>query len=155
MLGNQGEPAWVDLGEAKRIDKLANELRAVLRKDENKPLSDIERDVKPKARLLDQTVMQPVRKLLGDKRKLLVSPDGALNLIPFAALIDEQGKYLIESYSLTYLTTGRDLLRLQTRMENKQGAAVFANPDFGGNQRAGSERILKLEEVREKDYERQ
>jgi hypothetical protein len=53
------------------------------------PLSDIERDLKPKARTLDQRIMQPVRKLLGDKRKLLVSPDGALKLTPFAALIDE------------------------------------------------------------------
>ena len=122
VLSHQGEPAWVDLGVAEEIDKGVNELLAVLRKDEDKPLSDIEREVKPKARLLDQKIMQPVRKLLGDKRQLLLSPDGALNLIPFAALVDEQGKYLIESYSLTYLTTGRDLLRLQTRMESQQGA---------------------------------
>ena len=142
VLSHQGEPAWVDLGEAAEIDKGVNELRAVLRKDEDKPLSDIEREVKPKARLLDQKIMQPVRKLLGDKRQLLLSPDGALNLIPFAALVDEQGKYLIESYSLTYLTTGRDLLRLQTRMESKQGATVFANPDFGGDQTAGSRRAI-------------
>ena len=155
VLGNQGEPGGVALGEATEIDKLANELRAVLRKDQGKPLSDIEREVKPKARLLDQKIMQPVRKLLGDKRKLLISPDGALNLIPFSALVDEQGRYLIESYSLTYLTTGRDLLRLQTRMENKQGAAVFANPDFGAYQRASSERILKLEESGKKTDERQ
>jgi CHAT domain-containing protein len=146
VLGNQGEPAGVALGEATEIDKLVNELRAVLRKDQGKPLSDIEREVKPKARVLDERIMQPVRKLLVGKRKLLISPDGALNLIPFAALVDEQGRYLTESYSLTYLTTGRDLLRLQTRMENKQGAAVFANPDFGAYQRNGSGRILKLEE---------
>jgi CHAT domain-containing protein/Flp pilus assembly protein TadD len=144
VLSNQSEPVWVDLGEASEIDKDVNELRAVLRKDEDKPLSDIEREVKPKARLLDQKIMQPVRKLLGDKRQLLLSPDGALNLIPFATLVDEQGKYLIESYSLTYLTTGRDLLRLQTRMESQQGATVFANPDFGGNQTAGSGRAMRV-----------
>ncbi|HLF84140.1 MAG TPA: CHAT domain-containing protein, partial [Blastocatellia bacterium] len=146
-LTNQGESAWVDLGKAAEIDKAVNELRAVLRKDEDTPLSDIEREVKPKARLLDQKIMQPVRKLLGDKRKLLLSPDGALNLIPFAVLVDEQGKYLIESYSLTYLTTGRDLLRLQTRMENKQGATVFANPNFGENQAAASGRAMKVKKA--------
>lgn len=144
VLSNQGEPSSVDLGEAAAVDRLVNELRAVLRKDEDKPLSEIEQEIKPKARLLDQKIMQPVRKLLGDKRKLLVSPDGALNLIPFAALVDEQGKYLIESYSLTYLTTGRDLLRLQTRMENKQGATLFANPDFGGDITDCKERALKI-----------
>ena len=144
VLGNQGESAWVDLGEAAEIDKAVNELRAVLRKDGDKPLSDIEREVKPKARLLDQKIMQPVRKLLGGKSTLLLSPDGALNLIPFAALVDEQGKYLVESHSLTYLTTGRDLLRLQTKIENKQGAAVFANPDFGGDITDCNERALKI-----------
>jgi CHAT domain-containing protein/Tfp pilus assembly protein PilF len=131
VLGNHGEPAWIDLGFAAEIDKAVNELRAVLHwDDKKKSLSDIEREVKPKARALDRLIMQPVRKLLGNKRTLLISPDGALNLVPFAALVDEQGKYLIESYSLTYLTTGRDLLRLQIRMENQQGVAVFADPNF-------------------------
>ena len=122
----------MNLGEAAEIDKLVNELRAILRWDDiKKPLSDIEREVQPKARLFDQKIMQPVRKLLGDKRKLLVSPDGALNLIPFAALVDEQGKYLIESYSLTYLTTGRDLLRLKEYLPSKQGMMIVANPNYG------------------------
>ncbi|HST24273.1 MAG TPA: CHAT domain-containing protein [Blastocatellia bacterium] len=142
-LGNRGQPASVDLGAASEIDKLVNELRAVLREGEGKPMSVIERDVKPKARALDQKIMQPVRKLIGDKRKLLLSPDGTLNLIPFAALVDEKGKYLIESYSLTYLTTGRDLLRLQARMENKQGAVVFANPDFGVQQKESEKKTTK------------
>jgi CHAT domain-containing protein len=87
--------------------------------------------------------MQPVRKLIGNKRSLLLSPDGTLNLVPFAALVDEKGKYLIESFSLTYLTTGRDLLRLQARMENKQGAAVFANPDFGSRQKESEKKTTK------------
>jgi CHAT domain-containing protein/tetratricopeptide (TPR) repeat protein len=143
VLGNQGQPAWAELGAADVIDKAVNALRAVLRKDRAKPLSDIEREVKAKARALDQKIMQPVRKLLGNKRKLLLSPDGALNLIPFAALVDERGKYLVETYSLVNLTTGRDLLRLQMRMENKQGTTVFANPDFGQDKTAASGRTMK------------
>ena len=144
VLANRGQPAAVDLGAEAEIDKAVSELRTLLRKDGNKPLSDIEREVRPKARALDLKVMQPVRKLIGNKRKLLISPDGTLNLLPFAALIDEQNKYLIETYSLTYLTSGRDLLRLQTRIENNQGAVVFANPDFGAYQKAGSGRGLEV-----------
>jgi len=34
--------------------------------------------------------MQPVRALAGDATRLLVSPDGALNLIPFEALVDDK-----------------------------------------------------------------
>ena len=57
--------------------------------------------------------MQPVRALAGDAGHLLISPEGDLNLIPFEALKDQQDRYLIEKYSISYLTTGRDLLRLQ------------------------------------------
>ena len=74
--------------------------------------------------------MRPVRKLVGDIRTLLLSPDGALNLIPFGALVDEQKRYLIESYSFTYLTSGRDLLRLQAHTPSQQGPVVVADPLF-------------------------
>jgi hypothetical protein len=33
--------------------------------------------------------MQPVRANLGKTRHVFIAPDGALNLIPFAALVDE------------------------------------------------------------------
>src|SRR5207249_11441211 len=82
--------------------------------------TDIEKEVKPAARALDELVMRPVRKLIGDKQRLLISPDGALNLIPFDALVDEKGKYLVENYEISYLTSGRDLLRLQNGIVSNQ-----------------------------------
>ncbi len=75
--------------------------------------------------------MQPVRALLGDATQLLISPDGELNLIPFAALVDEQRRYLIQRYSFTYLTSGRDLLRMKVSREAKSKPLVVANPSFG------------------------
>ena len=144
VLGNQGEPLGIDLGEAEAINKAVESLRAVLRRNGGNPLSDIERDVKLRARALDEMVMRPVRKLLGQIRRVFLSPDGALNLIPFAALVDEQGRYLVERYSFTYLTTGRDLLRMQTHIESKQATVIVADPDFGKQASAGSDRILKI-----------
>jgi CHAT domain-containing protein len=83
---------------------------------------------------MDKLLMQPVRALLsdmpGNASNLLISPDSSLNLIPFAALVDEHNKYLIERYSITYLTSGRDLLRLQTSEASKSAPLVVANPDF-------------------------
>ncbi|MCI0490795.1 MAG: tetratricopeptide repeat protein, partial [Blastocatellia bacterium] len=146
VLGNRGEPSGIDLGEAGAINKAVEELRAMLRREEDKPLSDIEREVKPRARALDEMVMQPVRRLLGQTRRVFLSPDGALNLIPFAALVDEQGRYLVEQYSFTYLTSGRDLLRLQAGSENKQTAVIVADPDFGEQAKAASGRDLKIKE---------
>jgi CHAT domain-containing protein len=52
-------------------------------------------------------------------------------MIPFGALVDEQGRYLIEGYSITYLTSGRDLLRLQVERQSKSPPVVVADPLFG------------------------
>ena len=40
--------------------------------------------------------MQPLRASFAGATRLLVSPDGALNLVPFEALVDEHGRYLIQ-----------------------------------------------------------
>jgi CHAT domain-containing protein len=69
--------------------------------------------------------------LFGDAGQLLVSPDGALNLIPFEALVDERGRYLLERYSIHYLTAGRDLLRMEVPRDRMGVPLVVADPFFG------------------------
>ncbi len=39
-----------------------------------------------------------------------------MNLVPFAALLDENNRPLVERYAFTYLTSGRDLLRLSAHL---------------------------------------
>jgi CHAT domain-containing protein/Tfp pilus assembly protein PilF len=121
VLGRTGDPVFVDLGDAERIDRAVTRLRASLRN----PAST---DTKPASRALDELIMQPIRKHLGAARTILVSPDGALNLVPFDAFVDEQGRYLIENYTVIYLTSGRDLLRLQTTGQSRDLPKIFANP---------------------------
>lgn len=123
----EGEPQFVDLGEAAAIEANIEKLRAALR-DSNRAARGDVATVKEAARVVDEQVMRPVRALLGATRRIFLSPDGALNLIPFAALVDERGKYLVEDYTLTYLTSGRDLLRLGVTGESKQSPLVMANP---------------------------
>ncbi len=124
VLRSSGEGQSVELGPAREIDDAVAALRQALR-DSHRT------DVRQLARALDRRIMEPVRRLLGDTRQLLVSPDGALNLIPFEALVDERGAYLLERYSITYLTTGRDLLRMQVPLESRRRPVVFADPLFG------------------------
>ena len=116
-------PQFADLGEVAQVDADLKLWRAAL-------LDRSRSDVNQLGRQVDERVMRPVRKLLGDTKRLFISPDGAVNLIPFAALVDENNKYLLESYSLDYLTSGRDLLRLQVYSENRPNAVVFANPTY-------------------------
>ncbi len=124
VLARQGEARWMDLGEAESIDRAVGAWRQALRDPDRT-------DVKRLARAVDAKVMQPVRTLLGPSRQLLISPDGALNLIPFAALFDEGSSYLVERYTITYLTSGRDLLRLQVPRKSKRLPVVVADPAFG------------------------
>ena len=123
VLRREGEPAWVDLGEAAVIERGIAEFRQAL----SAPHSA---EVKRAARSLDELVMHPVRRLLVGARHLLLSPDGALNLIPFGALVDEGNRYLVEDYTITYVTSGRDLLRLDAETAPRQQPLIIANPSF-------------------------
>ncbi|HEY7405170.1 MAG TPA: CHAT domain-containing tetratricopeptide repeat protein [Candidatus Angelobacter sp.] len=114
-----------DLGDAKTIDTTIATLRRALRNPES-------RNMKEAARAVDEKIMRPVRALTGSSRHLLIAPDGQLDLIPFEALVDEHGRYLVEQYLFTYLSTGRDLLRMLTPRPSKGGVMVVADPDFGG-----------------------
>ncbi|MDX6272442.1 MAG: hypothetical protein QOD28_3665 [Acidobacteriota bacterium] len=127
----EGEPQFVDLGEAAAIESNVEKLRVALRDGRRAAAGDVAL-VKSAARVVDEQVMRPVRALLGATRRVFLSPDGVLNLIPFAALVDERGKYLVEDYTLTYLTSGRDLLRLQATGESRQPPLVLANPLYDG-----------------------
>jgi CHAT domain-containing protein len=124
VIRNQGAVRWSDLGEADAIEKSINNLRRALRDPQRK-------DVRQLARALDALVMEPVRSLAGNVAHLLVSPDGELNLVPFDALVDQKGRFLTENYSITYLTAGRDLLRMQIRRDSKSVPVVIADPLFG------------------------
>ncbi|MGB5963137.1 MAG: tetratricopeptide repeat protein [Coleofasciculaceae cyanobacterium] len=122
ILNHTGEPQWVDLGEAEPINQAVTAFREALQSDAN--------DVKPVARALDAKLMQPIRKLLGNTRNVLLSPDSQLNLIPFAALVDENNRYLVENYAINYLSSGRDLLRLQNPAQSRSPSVIIANPDY-------------------------
>ena len=125
-----GTLLWADLGEAETIDHAVTAFRQVL----GNRTKNISTEVKRAAQNLDKLVFQPVRTLIGPARHLLISPDGALNLIPFAALVDAKGTFLVERYTLTYLTSGRDLLRMQVKVPYQQPAMVIANPDYAVGQ---------------------
>jgi len=124
VVRNQGEVRWKDLGRVKEIDRAIDNFRKMLRDPQRQ-------EVQRASRLLSDRVLQPVLTLVGNATHLLISPDGALNLIPFEALVDGQGHYVIERYSISYLTTGRDLLRMRIARASHSGPLIVADPLFG------------------------
>lgn len=119
--GPSSTPQVIDLGDSEAVDRDIASWRKALGDPSSK-------NVRILGRSLDEKIMRPVRRLLGSVRQLFVSPDSALNLIPFAALVDENGKYLVENYSINYLSSGRDLLRLRDKSSNKNAPLVIADP---------------------------
>ncbi len=124
VVHRTGPPSAINLGEAAPIDKAVEALRAAL----GDPARS---DVRRLSRALEDAVMRPLRGLVRDSTHLLISPDGALNLIPFEALLDERGRYLVQRFRCTYLTSGRDLLRMQVERDSQRGPLIVANPAFG------------------------
>jgi len=124
VLPKEGEIRWAELGEISKIDAAVQSLRQAIGDGNSRT------DPRPAARKLDELVMRPIRPLLGQARTVFISPDGELNLAPFAALRDERGRYLIEDYLFIYLTSGRDLLRLQVKHESQPEKLIFAISDF-------------------------
>lgn len=128
VLRRDGIVASFDLGDAAQIDRQVQQLRAAL----STPTDGAVRQV---ARSLHERVLQPLEATLNDVEHLVISPDGALNLIPFAALVDARGEYLVERRTISYVTSGRDLPRLVSEREGVRAASapvVIANPQFQG-----------------------
>ena len=124
VITKQRSPIGVDLGAVNEIDPLVVHLRDALR-------NPADGTVRTRARALDDKIMQPLRASLDDVTRLLISPDGGLNLVPFETLVDKRGRFVIERFSTTYLTSGRDLLRMQIPRAAAGKPVIVADPLFG------------------------
>jgi CHAT domain-containing protein/tetratricopeptide (TPR) repeat protein len=139
-------PSMVDLGDAEEIDRHVREVRESLQhgyasrgigglttaqgaeSQERKSAPTPEMDFRSKSQELYRLVFAPLRKALGAAQTIYLAPDGELNRVPFEALVDEHGKYLIETYRIAYLTSGKELLEPATKRAH--GTVIFAAPDY-------------------------
>ncbi|MFQ3582204.1 MAG: tetratricopeptide repeat protein [Chloracidobacterium sp.] len=123
LSSDRPAPRAVDLGELNDIEARIEDFRQALR--ERQP------NIRAVARALDEKLFAPIRPQLGKARRLFIAPDGSANLIPFEALIDERGRYLLEEYDISLLTSGRDLLRFgQPRTPTHRRGLALANPRY-------------------------
>lgn len=124
VLRHSGGARWKDLGPAAVIDRAVDRMRTAL-------ADPARSDVSRRARELHQLVLAPLEPMLSGTTHLLISPDGPLHLVPFEALRTAGGRYVLEDHLVTYLTTGRDLLRVSAARPAPGAAAIFADPAFG------------------------
>ncbi|HIP26682.1 MAG TPA: tetratricopeptide repeat protein [Flavobacteriaceae bacterium] len=89
------------------------------------------------SKLYDILIQKYLKELIKNKKHLIISPDGALNHLPFEALYDKQ-QYLVENYQINYISSGKEFVR-QTKIRNKKPKRemiLFANADFDAKVKA-------------------
>jgi CHAT domain-containing protein len=112
----------INLGEVVDIDRKILNFRNAVTKGQ---------EVDYYGTMLMHTVFEPLMDEIGDNGELLLSPDGLLGLIPFQALPDGEGKYLIDHYEISYLNAGRDILRFSEDYSSfATDPLILGSPDF-------------------------
>ena len=89
---------------------------------------------------LRTAIFDPLKPFLNEFKTIFVAPDGDLTRLPFETLptTEDGHHFLIDDYSIRYLSTGRDLLRFGTIVAaSSNKPLVAADPDFdlGSNSR--------------------
>ncbi|MCY1077668.1 CHAT domain-containing tetratricopeptide repeat protein [Archangium lansingense] len=146
LLFADGRTHALDLGPAAPIDQASLRLHAAL--------ADRDVSYQSKARAFYVRAFQPLIPLLGKARRLFISPDSQLALVPFAALHDGR-QFLVDRFDITYVTSGKDLLTRSANISPAQSVVVMADPDFdsalgtshlvAGGARLPTERSASLE----------
>ncbi len=137
----QGDAHLVDLGDAAAIDaavlavRKALEQSAQLIRAAGEPQA--EKALRGPLERLSGLVLQPLLPYAGGSARLVVSPDGALWLIPWEILLLPDGKYAVERHTFSYAVSGRDLLSASPYKGRPGAPVIVADPDFDYNRNTG------------------
>ena len=150
VLTSDNRVMLVDLGEAAEIDTAINETLAAISNTDIRSQASVRG--RCEARGVDGQLFLPLVASVGTSKRLIVSPDGELNRVPFAALRTPDGRYLIEELTLSYVASGRDLLREERGEPAPVDLLLVANPAFD-NREVLQTMALSHDALRAADYE--
>ncbi len=116
---------WVTLGSAAEIEaRVRLDQKYMRRRVREAVLSEVLRG-------LYQSLCQPVLAALPNGiHCLIISPDGDLNFVSFATLLDADDHFLADDFELSYVSSGRDLLQRPGLVPRTKRLVVFADPDY-------------------------
>ncbi len=141
ILRSTGRVTLVELGTAKRLDREIARLRTGIRRSlglaHGRSTAFAQQYVKRLARRVHARIMDPLLKHLSGVRRLYITPEGKLGLVPLGILPDKTGRQLGARFELVLLDAARDLLRLHKKRAtsgSKAGSAVaLVAPAYGGS----------------------
>ena len=127
------EPAkYFALKEADAIDDAVRAYRSAVSSGDERKLEDA-------LGVLQEKLWLPLREQIpSGTERLYIGPDGVLNFMSFATLLDRDGKFAAETFQIAYVGSGRDLMRPSRSPPNKN-ITVFADPAFQLNQASAKE----------------
>ena len=144
IISEKKDPGVFNLGGASYIDSLVSDYRKHMLFMSDKRIKANDHDQWKYDRInkvLYEKVWHPIESFIGKNDLVLISPDGALNMISFAGLKDDTGKYAVEKYAIHYLSSGRDVLRFNIDTEVGKGLFALGDPDYDASV---SERLALL-----------
>ena len=131
IVTGSGEPRWVCLGSAEKIEKNILLYQQSVRSD----LQAADASRLGRALLgLYQQVWAPIESVLpAGTKTIILSPDDRLNFLSFATLLTPGDQFLAQKYSIRYVTSGRDLLRVVPAAQSAE-MVIFAAPAYASRQ---------------------
>ncbi len=133
--GAPQRPHMVDLGPAAEIDHDISRLRDAIVAG-GLSAREVRRRGSTNAKLhevgerLRRRLFDPLPHL-DDRAWLLLAPDGELSRLPYEVLPTEGGQYVVDRYRISYVASGRDVLRFhEASPEAMAPPLVLADPDF-------------------------
>jgi CHAT domain-containing protein/tetratricopeptide (TPR) repeat protein len=133
VMDGEGLAEVVDLGEARGIDGLIDSYRAhlsYLASSGEIPTPPDQVEYRGLSQAIYARLWQPLEDLIIPGDLLLIAPDGGLNMVSFSGLTTKDGTYLVESHSVHYLSSGRDLLRPEGAGAVSSGLLALGDPDY-------------------------
>ena len=128
------DPTIVPLGRADRIETLVTTWRQMMLEDVTRPRGTPPPDpsFRSVAVSLRRAIWDPVARHLSDVRRVFVIPDGAVNLVPLAALPSAGTRYLVEDGPVIhYLSAERDLVtNAGQKPPSRAGLLAVGGPAF-------------------------
>ena len=153
ILTADNQVALVDLGAAQKIDtKVKITLAAINQPDYSRDPETYSHQADVELTELYALIFQPLETVLSSRVQLIVSPDGELNNVPFAALRTQDGQYLVEKTTLSYVASGRDLLRGKSGVDPTVALLLVANPAFDDGKVLQMAAASSEEAMRAADY---
>jgi CHAT domain-containing protein/tetratricopeptide (TPR) repeat protein len=150
LLANKGNLQWIDLGPAGPIDQSAQDLIASandwsvsLTSHEKRASRSEEETARDAMRSLSGKLRPVIARIEADAtiRRIRIASDGMLNLVPFAALSDAHGRFLIERFSISYISASRDLVQ-SPAFSGLSGSTIIAlSPGAGAKHQGPSSNI--------------